>query len=252
MMNDNRIELIPLVGFPLVHTGADIPSLIISVLDEQSTELHSGDIVVVTHSIISIAEDKLYQLEDVEVSDRAREISEEIGSSPERVEVALKEARKILREKPVLITKTQHGIITDFSGVDESNVPPNMLAALPDDPDKTAQNISDVLSEKMGFKVPVIITDTQGRPWRKGAVNLAIGVAEMSPFIHNVGKKDLHGHELRGSLVCIEDQVAAATELVMGQAGEGIPVVIVRGIKFDYGDGSATQILRSDSENLFR
>ena len=250
-MNDNRIELIPLVGFPIVQNGDDILNLILSVMEEESVNLRPEDIVVVTHSIVSIAEGKLYEIEEVEVSNRARAISEEIGQSPERVEVALQEASEILRERPVLITRTQHGIVTDFSGVDESNAPPKTLLALPVDPDKSARQINKVLSERMGFNVPVIITDTQGRPWRKGAVNLAIGVAGMSPFIHNVGREDLYGHELRESLVCLADQIAAAAELVMGQAGEGIPVVLVRGIKSAQDEGSASQILRTGSENLF-
>lgn len=251
MMNDKRIELIPLTGFPIVQNGDDIPKLIESILEEESVELLPGDIVVVTHSIVSIAEGKLYHLGDVEVSDKARRISKEIGQSAERIEVALKEARKILREKPVLITKTKHGIITDFSGIDESNAPPNMFIALPDDPDISARAINKVISEKRGFNVPVIITDTQGRPWRKGAVNFAIGVAGMFPFIHNVGREDLFGNSLRGSLVCLADQVASSAELVMGQANEGVPVVIVRGVDFEEGEGSADEIIRSDSENLF-
>ncbi len=251
-MNDDSIELIPIIGFPLVRFGDNISELILMSLKEKSVDLFPGDIVVVTHSIVSIAEGKLYHLEEVEISGKAREISEELSQTAERVEIALREAREVLRERPVLITRTQHGIITDFSGVDESNAPPHTLIALPDDPDASAQQINKVLSERMGFNIPVIITDTQGRPWRKGAVNLAIGVAGMSPFIYNVGKEDLYGHKLQGSLVCLADQVASAAELLMGQAGEGIPIVIARGINFMFSEECASHILREDSENLFR
>jgi coenzyme F420-0:L-glutamate ligase/coenzyme F420-1:gamma-L-glutamate ligase len=250
-MNKNRIEVIPLRNFPIVQIGDDLPSLISSVTHENDFEIHKGDIVVVTHTIVSITEGDMYQLDEVKVSDRASKIAERTGHPPERVEVALREATKIFIEEPVLITKTKHGIITDFSGVDESNAPLGSLVAMPNQPDESAKRISESLSAEMGFPIPVIITDTQGRPWRKGAVNLAIGVAGMSPFTHNAGKEDIYGHQLRGSLVCLADQIACSAELVMGQADEGVPVVIIRGVDSVLGDGSASDIIRSESENLF-
>ena len=250
-MNDNQIDVIPLRDFPIVQTGDDISDLIESTTRKNGIDIIQGEIIVVTHAIVSIAEGKLYHLEEVEVSKRAKEIAKKIGHSPERVEVALREASEVLREEPVLITKTKHGIITDFSGVDESNAPQDTLIALPDDPDMSAKRISDSLSSSVGFNVPVIITDTQGRPWRKGAINLAIGVAGMSPFIYNVGREDIYGHELGGSLVCLADQIAASAELVMGQADEGVPVVIVRGVSFQHDKGSASEIIRPESKNLF-
>jgi coenzyme F420-0:L-glutamate ligase/coenzyme F420-1:gamma-L-glutamate ligase len=251
-MNSRQIDLVPLRGFPMVQTGDEISPLILSTMQKNDIEFREGDIIVITHSIVSIAEGKLYQIEEVEVSDRAKEIAEKIGHSQERVEVALLEASEVVREEPVLITRTKQGFVTDFSGVDESNAPPGTLIALPDNPDESAKRISDLLSKSIGFNVPVIITDTQGRPWRKGAVNLAIGVAGMSPFVSNVGKEDIYGQKLRGSLVCLADQLASAAELVMGQADEAVPVVILRGAKGEHEDGSASQIVRSDSENLFR
>lgn len=234
------IELIPVHGFPIVKPGENLPGLIIRIFGNHSVELQLGDIVVVTHSIVSVAEGKVYRKQKSNLED-----------SDEREEIALEEAREIIREAPVLITRTKHGFITDYSGIDESNAPENMFVGLPDNPDTSAGRICVALSDKMGFRVPVIITDTQGRPWRKGAVNLAIGVAGMSPFVINKGKDDLYDRELKGSLVCLADQVAAAAELVMGQADEGIPVVVVRGMKYDSGNGAATDILRNERENLF-
>jgi coenzyme F420-0:L-glutamate ligase/coenzyme F420-1:gamma-L-glutamate ligase len=250
-MNIRQIDLIPLKDFPMVQTGDEISDLILSTLRKSDTELIQGDIIVVTHSIVSIAEGKLYPLDQVKVTERASEIAERIGHCEERVEVALLEASEVMREDSVLITKTKHGLVTDFSGVDESNAPPDTFVALPNDSDESAKGISDALSKSAGFNVPVIISDTQGRPWRKGAVNVAIGVAGMSPFIHNAGKEDIYGKELRGSLVCIADQLASSAELVMGQADEGVPAVILRGVEFDDDKGSASIIIRYDSENLF-
>jgi len=247
-----QIDLIPIRDFPVVQVGDEISDIILTTLQKSGLELIQGDIIVVTHSIISIAEGKLYKLDEVKVSEKAAKIAERIGHSQERVEVALREASDVLTEEPVFITKTKHGIVTDFSGIDSSNAPPGMLVALPDDPDESAKRINDSLTETTGFNVPVIITDTHGRPWRKGAVNIAIGVAGMSPFTYNVGKKDIYGNELRGSLICLADQLASAAELLMGQADEGVPVVILRGVGFDEDDGSASVIIRSESEDLFR
>ena len=251
-MKSKQIDLIPIRDFPIVQEGDKISDIILSKLQESGTKLTEGDIVLVTHSIVSIAEGKSYELDGVKVSKRAKEIAERIDHSPRRVEVALREASEVLIEDPILITRTKQGIITDFSGVDESNAPPGKLVALPEHPDESAKRIGDALSKSIGFNIPVIISDTQGRPWRKGAVNVAIGVAGMSPFVHNAGKEDIYGRELRGSLVCIADQLASAAELVMGQADEGVPIVIIRGSAFDDENGSASLIIRSKSENLFR
>ena len=178
-----------------------------------------------------------------------------IASSSEhsqlRTEIALQESVEVIREQPIMIAKTKQGIITDYSGVDESNAPLGSMIALPKNPDKSALEIHKKLSHSFGCHIPVIISDTQGRPWRKGATNLAIGIAGMSPFIDNAGRKDLYERFLRSSLVCLADELASAAELVMGQADEGIPIVIIRGVDYIIGEGAATQILRSSEENLF-
>jgi len=251
-MMKNRIELIPLRGIQLVKRGDDVASLLVDAIERSSTQLEAGDIVVVTHSMISIAEGSLYDSSEIEISPRAALIAGETGHSPSSVEVALREADEVIRDHPVLITRTKQGIITDFSGVDESNAPPGSIIALPRNPDVSARRIHEKISRRYGLGIPIIVTDTQGRPWRKGAVNLAIGLAGMYPFVENAGKTDLHGRVLRSSLVCLADQLAAASELVMGQSSEGIPAVIIRGVTFDEGEGSAHQILRKQSENLFR
>jgi coenzyme F420-0:L-glutamate ligase/coenzyme F420-1:gamma-L-glutamate ligase len=251
-MNEGQVLIIPVHNFPFVSPGDDIPVLVASVIEQNHETLTKGDIVVVTHSVISIAEGRLYKIDDIVVSEKAMRIASKTGHAPKRIEVALQEAEEVLREAPILITKTHHGIITDFSGIDESNAPPDCFIALPTNPDETAKRISDFLTQSVGFSVPVIIADTQGRPWRKGAVNLAIGVAGMSPFIHNSGKEDIYGRELQGSMVCLADQIASSAELIMGQSDKGIPVVIVRGIEYEEEEGTAFSIVRPSKENLFR
>ncbi|UCH05438.1 MAG: coenzyme F420-0:L-glutamate ligase [Candidatus Thorarchaeota archaeon] len=232
-MRVRELAIVPIREVPLIQQGDDLPSVLLRVLETCEFKPQPGDILVVTHSIVSIAEGSVFRKSDIEVSEESKRIASQNDRPPVQVEVALREARRILRERPVLITETKHGLITDYSGVDESNAPPGTLMTLPADPDKSAVAIFRKLSCGLGFTLPVIISDTQGRPWRKGAVNLAVGVAGLSPFIDNTGRKDLYGKPLRASLVCLADEIAAAAELVMGQADEGIPLVLVRGVRFE-------------------
>ncbi|MFQ5832891.1 MAG: coenzyme F420-0:L-glutamate ligase [Candidatus Thorarchaeota archaeon] len=250
-MKVRELKLVPIREVPLVTQGDDLPSILLQSLQASRTNLQLGDVLVVTHSIVSIAEGSLYRLSDIEVSDEGRRIAEENNRPPEYVEVGLREAKRIIRETPVLITESKHGIISDYSGVDGSNAPKGTVLVLPDDPDLSAKGIHDRLSAELGFSVPAIISDTQGRPWRKGAVNVAIGVAGFSPFVENAGREDLYGRRLRSSLTCLADEVAAAAELVMGQADEGVPAVLVRGLRFDEMDGHATDIPRREENLLF-
>lgn len=250
-MNVRELTIVPIREVPLIKQGDDLPSVLLRVLERSSFQPQPGDILVVTHTIVSIAEGCIFRESDIEVSEEGKRIALLNDRPPEQVEVALRQAKRILRETPVLITETEHGIITDYSGVDESNAPPGTIMTLPADSDTSAFALYRKLSDGFGFPIPVIISDTQGRPWRKGAVNLAVGVAGFSPFIQNEGKEDLYGRRLRSSLVCLADEIAAAAELVMGQADEGVPLVIVRGIRFERTDGSAAEIIRDAEQSLF-
>lgn len=250
-MKTKKIEIIPIIGLPIVHRDDDIAQLLRAAMKEVGLSFIRGDILVVSHSIVSVAEGSVYEEAGIVPSERAHEIAAKGFSSKARVEIALQEATEIIREAPVLVTRTKQGIITDFSGVDESNAPDGTLIVLPDDADQSALLIHRSISDTVGFAVPVIITDTQGRPWREGAVNLAIGLAGFSPFTKNKGSLDIHGKPLRSSLVCIADEIAASAELVMGQADEKVPIVIVRGLILESSTGNAREILRSESENLF-
>lgn len=250
-MTVRELTIVPIRGVPLIQQGDDLPSILLRVLETCEFKPQLGDILVVTHSVVSIAEGCIFRKSDIEVSKESRRIAVQNDRPPAQVEVALREAKRILREIPVLITETKHGLITDYSGVDESNAPPGTLMTLPADPDRSAVAIFRRLSDGLGFPLPVIISDTQGRPWRKGAVNLAVGVAGLSPFTENAGRKDLYGRRLRSSFVCLADEIAAAAELVMGQTDEGVPLVLVRGISFEGTDGTAAEIIRNAEHSLF-
>ncbi|RLI56637.1 MAG: coenzyme F420-0:L-glutamate ligase [Candidatus Thorarchaeota archaeon] len=250
-MTRREIRIIPVRGIPLISPGDDLASYLIDSMRDDAA-LIPGDILVVTHSVVSVAENSLYGLDDLQPSNRASSIAARNQQDPRRVEAALREASDVLRETPVLITRTRQGVITDYSGIDSSNAPRGFLVALPKDPDMSARRIAQRVSEHAGFDVPVIITDTQGRPWRKGAVNVAIGLSGISPLLTHAGERDMHGRTLRGSVVCVADEIASMAELVMGQSDEGIPAVIVRGVSLGSGDGTATQIYRDERDNLFK
>jgi coenzyme F420-0:L-glutamate ligase/coenzyme F420-1:gamma-L-glutamate ligase len=244
--------VIPIAGFPIVKKGDDFNTLLLSTMKNNNMTFLEGDILVISHTIISIMEGSVYTISEVTPSEKAKQIAMNDEHSEEHVEVALQEASEVIREAPILVTRTKQGIITDFSGVDESNAPLGMLIALPKDSDATARRILKEISKETGFNIPVIITDTQGRPWRRGAVNLAIGVSGMSPFVKNEGREDIYGKILRSSLVCVADEIAASAELVMGQADEKVPIAIIRGLTPKATSGSAKEILRDERENLFQ
>ena len=168
------------------------------------------------------------------------------------VELALREASVVLRESGVLITETKTGLVCNFSGVDKSNAPDEEYVLLPENPDKSAEDILETLMTKTGKSLAVVISDTQGRPWRKGSVNIAIGCAGINAFKHYRGRRDLYGNVLKRSTVCHIDEISAVAEPLMGQADEGIPVVIVRGYEFSPGSERAIDINRPEDEDLFR
>ncbi|MBD3406301.1 MAG: coenzyme F420-0:L-glutamate ligase [Candidatus Lokiarchaeota archaeon] len=243
--------VIPLKDFPQIKILDDLELIIANYFEEESLEINDGDILVVAHTIVSIAEGSVVNKTDVTISERAMKIAKKNNVDPIKVELALRDG-EIIRDTPVLITQNEHGLITDYSGVDESNAPPECFVLLPTNPDRSARKLHEYFLEKFGIHVPVIISDTQGRPWRKGSINLAIGIAGMSPFMKYAGSTDLYGNELHSSVVCIADELASAAELVMGQADEGVPLVLIRGVEYIKSDEDASEIIRNKSENLFQ
>jgi coenzyme F420-0:L-glutamate ligase/coenzyme F420-1:gamma-L-glutamate ligase len=245
-----ELTIVPIGEVPLIKPGDDLPSLLVKSLGIVP-ELQSTDVLVVSHTIVSVAEGRLYMLSKIEVSEKARNLAMKLGKEPEYIQLALDNSVDVIRENPVLITRTVHGLVTDYSGIDQSNAPPGHALALPLDPDESARAIHTAISRELGVEMPVIISDTQGRPWRKGAINLAIGIVGMSPFWENTGRLDRFGRKLKSSRVCIADELAAAAELVMGQADEGIPAALVRGLNLERTSrGDAKEILRNPDTDL--
>ena len=249
-----EIQLFALPGIPEVEPGADLVSIITDALAKMGCQLRDSDVLVVTQKIISKAEDCAVDLSAVTPSEKAVKLAEETGKDPRLVEVILRESRQVVRQRPgTLIMETRHGWICANAGIDRSNVPgEDVVLTLPKDPDHSAQKLRESLKTATGADIAVIITDTHGRPWRLGAVNLAIGVAGMEPVSDYRGKLDRSGYILHTTTMARADELAAAAGLLSGQADEGLPVVLIRGATYQTGSGHAVDLQRPVEKDLFR
>jgi len=251
---NNIVQIIGVRGLPIIKAGDNLAELICQAAKKQGTPIQDGDIIVVSHIVISRAEGRVVDLNNVEPSQFAAQLAEELNKDPRLVEVILRESRGIIRMGDgKLITKTKHGFICANSGVDKSNVPgQNIVALLPENPDDSAQKIREEIKRIIGRDVAVIISDTHGRPLREGEINIAIGVAGIKPIRDRRGEKDLFGYTLRVKQAAIADELASAAELVMGQANEGIPAAIIRGYRYPRSEEArATELIRPREKDLF-
>jgi len=228
-----RIEVLAVVGLPEVRPGDDLAALIAG-----AANLVDGDVVVVTQKVVSKAEDRLV------------DIDPEVGHRP----LVERESVRILRRRgDLVIAETEHGFVCANAGVDLSNVEAGQAALLPVDSDRSARRIRDALRHRFSVDVAVVVSDTFGRPWRRGVTDVAIGCAGLRPVVDLRGSTDALGRELQVTEVAVVDEIAAAAELVMGKAA-GVPVAVVRGIDPAwFGDGSVVDdVVRSPDEDLFR
>ena len=248
-----RLELLGLEGIGEVRAGDSIAGIIFEACARQGIELADHDVVVIAQKIVSKAEGRMVKLETVTASARARELARELDKEPELIEVILNESRKVIRTGGrALIVETHHGFVCANAGVDQSNVGLRQVALLPQDPDRSARQIRLELASQTGKRPAVIISDSFGRAWRLGTVDVAVGVAGMSAIKDERGKDDRYGYRLKAAVAAIADEFAAAAELVMGKR-DGVPVVIVRGYDIEIKeDGSAQELLRPQEEDLFR
>jgi len=251
----NVVQIIGIEGLPIVKAGDDLAGLICDAAKKQGTPIQNGDVIVVTHVIVSRAEGNTVSLETIMPSAFAKSIAEQYEKDPALVEVVLRESKSIVRmDRGILITESKHGFVCANSGVDKSNVPGDkVVALLPKDPDASAAKIRDDIRRLTGCDVAVIISDTHGRPLREGEINVAIGVAGIKPIKDRRGEKDLFGYILRVKQTAIADELASAAELVIGQADEGIPAAIIRGYKYPKSeDAKATELIMPKEKDLFR
>ncbi len=251
-----QLTLTALRDIPEVAPGDDLVALICAALEGANLTLEEGDVIAVTQKIVSKAEGCLVDLTTVEPSEQALALAAELDKDPRHIEVILRESRGIIRrQRGVLITETHHGWICANAGVDRSNIAAEeaeVVLTLPRDPDASAQHIREGLRAATGVDVAVLITDSHGRAWRLGTVNLAIGVAGMLPIADFRGHRDRFGYSLRITTVARADELAAAAGLLSGQAAEGLPVVHIRGAGYPRGEGRAVDMQRSVERDLFR
>jgi coenzyme F420-0:L-glutamate ligase/coenzyme F420-1:gamma-L-glutamate ligase len=246
-----RVIPVPLAGE--IRPGDDLAEKLADALKHQKLKLHSGDIVVVKHKIVSKAEGRLVRLDSVKASASAKAWSRRTGTDARLIELALSESKRVVRKKKgVLITETRHGFVCANSGVDVSNVDGGLSAVLlPEDPDRSAANLRGRLKRKFGENIAVIISDSFGRPWREGLTEVAIGVAGMKSIVDYRGRRDPYGYPLHASYEAVADEVACAAGLVCGKLNR-TPVCIVRGLAFQNGRGSAHELIRPAKNDLFR
>jgi coenzyme F420-0:L-glutamate ligase/coenzyme F420-1:gamma-L-glutamate ligase len=258
---DNAVHILPVDGVPEVKPGDPITDMIGNAIEQSIGELKSTDIVVVTHKIVSKSEGKLVDLSTIEPSHLASQIGSDYGKDARQVEVVLRESKRIVRMvNGLIISETKHGFICANAGVDASNVASDVVCLLPDDPDASAERIRDGLSRRFfpdsSSDVPpigVIVTDSFGRPWRNGIVNVAIGVAGIAPLADYRGQHDAAGYELRASVLAVADELASAAELVMHKLAAR-PVAVIRGYEWHASPRaeSARELVMPDERNLFR
>jgi len=253
-----RLELIGLDGLPEVLPGTDLCALIVGAAGQSAGGLLDGDIVAVAQKVISKAEDRYVVLDDVVPSPRAIRIAAQCDKDPRQVEVVLSEASEVVRHRPgVLIVRHRLGHVLANAGIDASNVPRDArgrdrVLLLPRDPDGSAAALRAELMLATGVDLAVVINDSPGRAWRVGSAGIAIGVAGLPAVQDLRGQPDRDGRELQASELGIADEVSAAASIVMGQGAEGMPVVLVRGMRFDGPHGTAHALVRQPDMDLFR
>jgi coenzyme F420-0:L-glutamate ligase/coenzyme F420-1:gamma-L-glutamate ligase len=250
----SEIRIIPLRGIGEVRQGDDLAAIILDALDHSGQALVPGDVLVVTQKIVSKAEGRLVDPATVEPSAFAQQIAAQGRKDAQFQEVVLRESRRIVKmANGVLITETRHGLVCANSGVDESNVAGgHVVCLLPEDPDASAAALRAAIAERSGVTPAVIISDTFGRPWRDGQVNVAIGCAGIAPLSDFAGVDDPYGYTMHATLIAVADELAGAAELVMGKIDQ-VPVAIVRGYAYTPSESAtARQLIRDPRFDLFR
>ncbi|MEZ5571663.1 MAG: coenzyme F420-0:L-glutamate ligase [Halioglobus sp.] len=252
-----RLELIPLLRFPLVEPGDDLAQIISDALRDNGLILQAGDVLVVAQKVVSKAENRYVRLRDVSVSAEAAELAVQADKDPRQVQLILQESSAVLRVRPgVIIVEHRNGYVHANAGIDKSNIcrdaqDPRVLL-LPQDPDASARKLRQGLAALCAIAPQVIINDSMGRAWRNGTVGMAIGTAGLEPLYNQIGDVDMFGNVLEVTEPAVADELAAGASLVMGQAAEGCPVVLARGAQLLPSEGGSRSLLRDKSMDMFR
>ncbi len=255
-MNTAHCSLFALPGIPDVQPGDDVGRLLLAALDRAGLAPQDDDVIAVAQKIVSKAEGRLVDLADVEPGERARELAGQTDKDPRLVELILRESEEVSRVRPgVIIVRHRLGFTSANAGIDRSNVGPDgeeRVLLLPVDPDASAHRIRNLFIAERGVAPGVVITDSHGRPFRLGTVGVAIGVAGLPALWDRRGEADRYGYRLQHTDVGVADEIAAAAGLLMGQAAEGQPAVLLRGLRLPVVDGRASDLVRPKEMDLYR
>lgn len=248
----SRVEMIGL-RLPPVRNGADLAALVLRAAAKQGEEVRAGDIVVLTQKIVSKAEGREVKLSSVRPSALAKTWARQARRDPRFIELVLRESSRVLRmTERALVIETRQGFVCANAGVDHSNVAgSDRVTLLPEDSDASTRRFADAIRKRTGARVAVIVSDTWGRPWREGQVNVAIGASGLRVLADWRGRRDTYGRLLSATVLAVADELAAAAGLAMGKVDQ-VPVVIIRGYKFQRGRDSARKLLRPAKHDLFR
>jgi coenzyme F420-0:L-glutamate ligase / coenzyme F420-1:gamma-L-glutamate ligase len=249
----SEVRIIGLHGLPDITPGTDLAQAIAEAAQAQGFSFSSGDILVVTQKIVSKAEGQLVDLHTVTPSPFAMQVAKLQAKAPQIVEVVLRETKRLVKmDQRTIIAETHHGFVCAHAGVDESNVAgEEVVALLPVDADASARRLRQDIRERTGVELAVVISDTFGRPWREGLVNVAIGVAGLEPLKDYRGLPDTEGRILKVTTLAVADELASAAELVMGKLDK-VPVAVIRGYPYTPGEGDVKQLVRAPEKDLFR
>ena len=253
-----NLSLMSIPHIPHVQPGDNLAELLLDALTKADITLQNGDVLAIAQKIISKAEGRMVHLNDVVVSTKAETLAAEVLKDPRMVELVLQESDEVSRKKPgVLVVRHKLGFTSANAGIDHSNVAPGMeddevVLLLPVDPDASAAAIRQAIKDKLNVEVGVVITDSHGRPFRLGTVGIAIGVAGLPALWDRRGEKDLYDYELQHTDVGVADEIAAAAGLLMGQAAEGQPVILLRGLNYPPIHGKASDLIRPKELDLYR
>jgi coenzyme F420-0:L-glutamate ligase / coenzyme F420-1:gamma-L-glutamate ligase len=252
-----EVTLTPLSGVKLVEPGDDLGAITVAALRGNGVVPEVGDVLVVAQKIVSKAEGRYVDVTTVQPSERAVALAAEVDKDPRFVEVVLSEAKRVVRHRPgLLIVEHRLGFVMANAGIDHSNVAApdggERVLLLPVEPDGSAHTLRQRLMDVFGVAIGIIISDSFGRPWRKGTVGVAIGAAGLPAFVDLRGHPDLFGRELLVTETGFADEIAAAAGLLMGQADEAIPIVLVRGLVWSTSDQPAAALVRPAEHDLFR
>jgi coenzyme F420-0:L-glutamate ligase/coenzyme F420-1:gamma-L-glutamate ligase len=252
-----EFKAIAIENFPLIKPEDKIAKIIVETAEKNGLRIEDGDIIVIAQKIFSKAEGRIVNLKEIVPSERAKEIARKTGKSPKFVELVLRETKRVVKASPeILLVEDVRGLVCINAGIDKSNVEgAGSFTLLPENPDASAEECRKEIKKLTGKNVAVIICDTYSRPFRRGQVNFAIGLAGIKPFKDYRGKRDLYGYVLKVKNVAVADEIAAAAELLMGQAEEATPVVIFKGLRnvVEFCEKSSAKELKiGEEEDLFR